>query len=213
VKEFKVSPDHPNLLLPRIEELRSGLTNSDPNILSLNTGTHFSISNSGKGLFELSLWQQNILLTFPELTARTSETGDPLGIANQVMILYYFFTADGTRVTGQWISFSELPDGRFYNQAFQGYTGAELYKVFKEDFDRLEKAAIKIGGVPKSFADIAFSFHLLPRLPLLMAVWQGDEDFPASYQILFDSSVSHYLPTDVCAIAGSMLTRKLISVS
>jgi hypothetical protein len=27
---------------------------------------------------------------------------------------------------------------------------------------------------------------------------------------LFDASASHYLPTDACAIAGSMLTRQLI---
>jgi hypothetical protein len=38
----------------------------------------------------------------------------------------------------------------------------------------------------------------------------GDENFPASCQILFDASACHYLPTDVCAILGSMLTRKLL---
>jgi hypothetical protein len=39
--------------------------------------------------------------------------------------------------------------------------------------------------------------------------WQGDEDFDASCQVLFDASARHYLPTDAYAILGSTLTRML----
>ncbi|MFN2105113.1 MAG: DUF3786 domain-containing protein [Candidatus Promineifilaceae bacterium] len=39
--------------------------------------------------------------------------------------------------------------------------------------------------------------------------WLGDEDFPTSYRILFDRSIEHHLPTDACAILGSMLTTRL----
>jgi hypothetical protein len=52
---------------------------------------------------------------------------------------------------------------------------------------------------------------MLPRVSLLTVYWQGDEDFPSSAQILFGVEVKHYLPTDACAIAGSMLTRQLVS--
>jgi len=71
----------------------------------------------------------------------------------------------------------------------------------------------KLKGVEVSFADRAFLFWVFPRVPLLLVYWQGDEDFPPNSQILFDACVASYLPTDACAIAGSMLTRKLIASS
>jgi hypothetical protein len=44
---------------------------------------------------------------------------------------------------------------------------------------------------------------------MLVTYWLGDEDFPSSCKILFDSSATHYMPIDGCAIAGSMLAKKL----
>ncbi|MFZ5820924.1 MAG: DUF3786 domain-containing protein, partial [Chloroflexota bacterium] len=59
------------------------------------------------------------------------------------------------------------------------------------------------------FGDVAYAFQALPRLPLLVNFWCGDEDFPSTCKILFDKSLSHYLPTDVAAILGGMLARRL----
>ena len=73
-----------------------------------------------------------------------------------------------------------------------------------------EEAAHKLDGMKLGYGDAAFAFHVLPRVPLAVIYWRGDEDFPANCQILFDASASHYLPTDLCAILGSMLTRKLL---
>ena len=42
------------------------------------------------------------------------------------MILYYLSYADGTPLADRWIGYRELPDGTFYSQAFQGYSGDRL---------------------------------------------------------------------------------------
>ncbi len=102
-------------------------------------------------------------------------------------------------------------DGRFYNQAFQGYTGAELQRHFKNDPEALRQAALNASGslIEDSPGDFAFYFQALPRFPLLLVIWEGDEDFPPSFQLLFDAAAAHYLPTDACAILGSSLTSRL----
>jgi hypothetical protein len=48
---------------------------------------------------------------------------------------------------------------------------------------------------------------------MLLVCWTGDEDFPAACQLLFDASAPHYLPTDGCAITGSLLTRQLLKAA
>jgi hypothetical protein len=127
------------------------------------------------------------------------------------LLLYYFHTADGTPLSGRWISFSDLPDGRFYNQAFQGYTGRELSRAFGLDPEGFQRAAMRAGGTPQDFGDLAFKFPILPYVAFLAVLWRGDEDFPSSCQILFDASAPHSLPTDACAVAGSLLTRRLLA--
>jgi hypothetical protein len=86
-----------------------------------------------------------------------------------------------------------------------------LAQRFSQGADQFAAAALAIGGAPLPFADLAFAFRPLPCAPLLIACWQGDEDFPASCRILFDASAPRHLSTDACAILGSMLARRLTS--
>lgn len=162
------------------------------------------------GVLRLPLWGVDVAVTIPDFVVCDPQTGQELPVAGQALLLYYFHTCDGAPETGRWVSFAELPDGRFYNRAFQGYTGHELAKAFQSEAAAFVRAAESLGGQRQALGDAAFSFRALPRVTLLVVFWQGDEEFPASFQILFDAAVSHHLPTDVCAILGSMLTRKLI---
>jgi hypothetical protein len=160
------------------------------------------------------LWDQEISLTFPEFIGRSARTGQLLTTFDQALLAYYFTFSDGTPEQGKWISFSELPDGRFYFQAFQGYTGQVLAKIFGNQGVGFDEAAEKVNGykvdLDEPLGDFAYCFRVLPRVSLLAVSWLGDEDFPASYRILFNGNVCHHLSTDGCAIIGSILTRRLI---
>ncbi len=209
------NPD-PTQFAKHVASLRTSLKDSNPQLLASNTGSVYQQLNGDHGVFHLFVWDQSFDLSYPEFIARDLRTGQELPLITQALVLYYFSIADGTIPEQGWIAFSELPDGRFYNQAFQGYTGRELEHTFHNDFQEFERVALVLGGIamkssPNMPGDCAFAVQALPRVPLLVAAWQGDEDFPSSFQILFDASVSHYLSTDSCAILGSMLTRKLIS--
>lgn len=164
-----------------------------------------------RGEYHVTMWGKPIRLSFSGLVARDEGSGHELPTYLQAMLLYYFATCDGTPVSGQWIAFSELPDGRFYAQAFQGYTGAPLAQAFGENIEAFRQAAETCLGERRvSFGDAAYAFQALSHVALLVVLWQGDEDFPSTCQVLFDASVSHHLPTDACAILGSQLTRQLI---
>ena len=194
----------------RIDELRYEVSRRDPFTLASSTGALYEEQGGGLGAFKFRFWGEETRLSFPNLVAFEDQSGKELPLIHQAMLLYYFRSADGSPVRGHWISFSELPDGRFYNQAFQGYTGLELLRFFQDDQTLFEHAAIGLNGERQSIGNVSFSFKVLPRISLLVVFWLGDEDFSSSFQMLFDSSASHYLPTDGYAILGSTLSRKLI---
>lgn len=194
-----------------IGKLRSQLSGSDPFLLADRTGAHYVRQGEAAGEFQLSVWNQPVVVTFPGFQAFQAASREVLPAFNSALLLYYFNTADGAPLGGQWVSFTELPNGRFYTKAFQGYTGTELTRAFQHRMDAFVQAAEILGGASQALGDLSYEFQALPRVPVLVSCWRGDEDFPPSFKILFNSSASHYLPTDAYAILGSSITRKLIS--
>lgn len=190
----------------RLEALRSALANAEPALVAQRSG----VQQLSDRQLALAFWGRSIRISSPEWIAYPEGSDQALSSFDQALLLYYLTTANGVPLNQEWISFSDLPDGRFYNQAFQGYTGKELALTFRDDRAAFEEAAQALGGVRYPLGDAAYAFQALPRVPILAVYWQGDDDFPSSCQILFDAAASHYLPTDAYAILGSTLTRRLI---
>ncbi len=213
-------PDYINMpqkgfdaLAQRVGELRKELRGRDTAVLAQNTAATFQ-----NGEFRLPLWGREVIIAWPDFVGRDAESGRPLPSFLMALLAYYFHLTDGTPLTGEWIAFTDLPDGQFYTAAFQGYTGHQLAQTFGNDLAAFTRAAERAGGracpeLAEGLGDAAFAFRALPRVELLVVGWLGDEDFSPSYRVLFDTAVSHHLSTDACAILGSILTSRLIRLT
>jgi hypothetical protein len=98
----------------------------------------------------------------------------------------------------------------FYFHAFQGYSGTRLVNTFQNDLARFKEAASRAGGEALTHGDAGFSFRPLPRVPLAVIYWVGDDEFPPNADVLFDASAGHYLSTDGLAVLGRELCSKII---
>jgi hypothetical protein len=197
-------------LADRADELRSALRLQDPSLVATRSGSSWLTLGPDRGELHILFWGNACVFSFPELNGYTNRD-EHIPDFQQVLLLYYLVTADGAPLTGRWVSFADLPDGRMYNAAFQGYSGNEIVKKFGLDLDAFKLACARSGGREVEIGSASFVFQALPRVPVLVTYWLGDEDFPSSCKILFDESASHYLPIDACAILGGMLTRKITS--
>jgi len=129
------------------------------------------------------------------------------------LILTYLASADGTPPSGTWVGFRELPDGIFYVQAFQGYSGERLVRELQGGLTAFHRAAQQVGGQALALGSAAYAFDVLPRVRLAVVYWEGDDECPSQAQVLFDRSASHYLPTDGLAILGSQLVGLLLKAA
>jgi hypothetical protein len=210
VDEFILNEDQAPLER-RADELRAKLFKADHRQLAFTTGVEYLGENDGSGKFIFLYWNREVVLPSTDFIARDSEASEPLPPIHQTMILYYFSTSRSSPPAGSWISFSELEDGQFYNAAFQGYTANKLRQHFQQDYQSFEKKCQELCGEKTSFGDGAFRFQVLPQFSILVVYWKGDDEFPPSYKILFENTADYHLPTDGCAILGSMLTGKLMA--
>jgi len=190
-------------LRPRIEAARRELFEQDPHELARRGG----LIHRDEAL-DLPLLGTTYTIDWPGLAIALPD-GSPCPEELTILVLDYLRRADGSLPSGEWIGFQELPDGSFYRQAFQGYSGDRLAADLAADIDRFRRAADALGGEPLSIGDAGYAFRVLPHVPLAVVWWDGDDEFPANATVLFDRDAGAYLPTDGLAILGRMLCRAL----
>ncbi len=196
-------------LAPVVQGARATLREIQPNKLALRSGCE----QDADGNLRLSFFWREVVISGDDFTVRRADTGDEMPSFIQSLILTYLVTADGTTPSNRWIGFRELPDGMFYAQAFQGYSGGRLAREMEGGIGVLHRAAESLGGEPLAVGDAGYAFAVLPRIHLALVYWEGDEEFPSQAQVLFEDSASHYLPTDGLAILGSQLVGKILKAA
>jgi len=191
-----------------LESLRTDLKNRDPNQLVVYTGArHVEEEDSS---FSIAYWDMELKVSFPDFTVVHADTGLKVDEKVEIVLIHYIHTADGTEKGEKWVSLADLPDGAFYRNAYQGYSGDHLASIVQNNLDSLNKACRKLSGKSENYGDLSYSFHVLPRIDLLLVYHRGDDEFPPSAQVLFSSSASHYLPTDIYAYLGRHLVVRVL---
>jgi hypothetical protein len=192
-------------MLRTIDDLAQSLRRRDPAEIARRAGCEYEAE-----AFRLAYWHEPLHVTWPDLTAHRPADNKPCSTFDQAMLLYYLDCADGAPLAGHWIGFRELPNGAFYAQAYQGYSGNRMAGIFGSQPNAFEQAALALhGDAVSDLGTTAFSFQPLPRIHLAAALWPGDEEFAARGAVLFDAACSHYMTTDGLALLGSGLVGRL----
>ena len=85
--------------------------------------------------------------------------------------------------------------------------------LFGQNAEGLVEASKVLNGKKVAPGDAAFEFMILPKVPLQVILWAGDDEFPAEANILFDQTIGDLMsPEDAAWLAG-MLAYRLISLS
>ncbi len=132
----------------------------------------------------------------------------------QLVILHYMKLADGTPLSGKWMSIGQVKDGLVrggdFDRRCENVIRCRLSHISVKEFT--EKCMDTGGRIMDSNADLTVQFDFLPRYPLLLKLWFADEEFPASGKLLVDASADHYLMIEDTVTAGQILMEKLVGV-
>jgi len=137
--------------------------------------------------------------------ASLAESGD-----FRLTAVTYLLNAQNIEPTGIWVSEKDLKGGSLFFRGPHGLPSAPLEKRFGQDPEGFREAALELGGQPVGFGDAAASFPVLPRVPLAVVLWAGDEEFPPRVTFMLDSSVEVHLPLDVICAMTRAVTERLL---
>lgn len=141
------------------------------------------------------------------LLASPRQSAEQLSMRDFAELLYVRYLSDAREIglSGRLLKPELLKGGHHF---FKGAHELPLARIAaRYGADRpafLERAAL-LGGVPAEYGDASAVLHPVPRVPLTMILWLGDDEFPPRADLLFDSSCELQLPLDVLWSAA-MLT-------
>jgi hypothetical protein len=84
---------------------------------------------------------------------------------------------------------------------------ATLLGYAQQDWTALQAVAIPFFGRRLERGDLAFEVWSLPRLPITLTLWRGEEEMSDGGTLLFDSSAAHYLPGLLAELAWLTVWR------
>jgi hypothetical protein len=111
-------------------------------------------------------------------------------------ILDYIAHGSGKALSGNWVPFRELPNGRAGNGLFVKQCEIRIKKVadsypeFFEDLIRLFNGK----QVEKHYeSDISLVLYPLPKIPFLICYWLPDDGIESDLHLFFDAGAEDYL--------------------
>jgi hypothetical protein len=138
--------------------------------------------------------------------------GERAGVTVEIVLLHYLLRAKDLPLSGRLKSFREFSGAEAYQDAFRRRVVEPLALAFGPFPERFASAARELGGVPAelSTGDLKFRLPALPRLPVVCILWLGDDEVPASAQVLFDETADLQVLVEDLAVVGEFAVYLLI---
>ena len=183
------------------QKAQEKLSKLNPEEVADKTGAKF---NSEKSRFELNMMGKKHFISYPDGEIRTAE-GKDVHFPINVLILHYLTEASGQPLEDKLISYREIPEGgEIYYGPFKRRAIDPLVKTFGERPKTLIEASKHLNGEIAEVGDYSVSIPVFPNIPVTFVIWEGDDEFPPSGNVLFDASVASYLSAEDLAFVGSV---------
>ncbi|MEW6524360.1 MAG: DUF3786 domain-containing protein [Bacillota bacterium] len=178
---------------------RALLSQKDPQEVAAFTGASWK---TGASRFVLAFLGKQYDITYPGGEVWHGQS--PVPDTDAILVLHYLTHATGAVLRQELIAFRQLPGGEIYLDPFRKRTIALLMRFFGGDPGRLVRAALALGG--SHDGQYRVTVDALPRVPVTLVLWPGDDEVSADGNVLYNASAPLYLPTeDLIVLATSTI--------
>ncbi|MFZ2633973.1 MAG: DUF3786 domain-containing protein [Desulfosalsimonadaceae bacterium] len=172
------------------------------------------VERDGQTGLELPYFNRHIIIFSDRVT---DAAGDELTRWEQVFIYNHLAQGGKSLPTGKWRNFVEFPNTVSKMKSMIEHVEKPLIERFRGRSDALTAAALKIGGLDRRTdfpeSDVAMLFHPLPRVPVRLMFWDGDEaeGFESEVKLSFDETVTDHLDIESIMFLSERLRDLLIA--
>ncbi|MDO4337333.1 MAG: DUF3786 domain-containing protein [Eubacteriales bacterium] len=129
---------------------------------------------------------------------------------NTIISIYnlFYYSKPDAKNKGEFVPFRLVKRAAPFDPAFQRTIIKPLARTFSGRPEQLEKACLSLKGTPVRQGDVGYIIHAFDCIPVMVVFWDGDEEFEAQANILFDANITDFLHEEtVCCIASDLVRR------
>ena len=120
----------------------------------------------------------------------------------------FWYVSPLAHYQNEWVKFEKLKDTAPFAGAFQKGIIEPFSRMFDGHAKELAEACEKLGGTRLPWSDAGYELKAFDCIPVRFLFWEGDEEFPAQSNILFDASATDFIHGEsVVTIAATGLAR------
>lgn len=166
---------------------------------------------AGEGEFELTMLKNRYRVSFPEYATSCIEQNYPTnqfaGLGKgYILLIRYLIEGKSVPALGRFYTYKEMPWGEVYNRQFTGRCIDRMAFTYGKrigDFCRIMEA---FGAKKIENGDAGYEIEFMDGFFLRMMLWEADEEFPPSAQILFsDNFPEAFAPEDLVVVCDVVL--------
>jgi hypothetical protein len=171
------------------------LAGQDPQAVCARTGCAYEPQ---EGCYTVTVWGETYWITPGEyrVIREGPEAARDHGFLS-LFTIHYLLEAKTPLLNQTWISEKEIPGGATFFRGPHALPTDLITKRFGNYLEAFGRRCAGLHGTPLEMADAAYRFEIVPRVPVAVLYWRGDEEFPAEAKLLFDKSIGTYLAADV----------------
>ena len=113
--------------------------------------------------------------------------------------------------TGKFKTYREMPWGEVYLRQFDGRCIKRLAFSYGNRIKDFQAIMEHMHFVPVKHGDIAYQLEIFPDYLVQMILWEGDDEFPPSSQILFSDNFPISFQAEDMAVMGDVIIGSLKS--
>lgn len=155
--------------------------------------------------FHLKLLGRTFAITHPVYGIRALDGGSVPPLATQTFLLRYLLESRKTAWEGTWKTFREMPWGEMYIKPYTGRVLTRAAFTFGTRIPAFRGACEKMGAVALSHGDAGYQFDFIGGYGMQIMVWEGDEEFPPSAQVLYSDNFAQGFAPEDRVVAGDIL--------
>lgn len=183
----------------------------DLDMLATNSGA--SVRKGTKQLI-LRMIDRDCVVDFGAKTIRYDDAkGADVSQHMQILILHYIEGSGRAQMANRLVTFREFDGGAIYFPAFKARAIDPVVREFGEKADLLRHIGDALRAEPTEVGTVSLRAHFFPKMPVVVILWQGDEEVASSANVLFDANAGKILATEDLSLVGGALTRRLIQLA
>lgn len=130
----------------------------------------------------------------------------------KIFMVRYLSEKAKTLSSGKFLTYREVPWGEVYFRQFQGRCLMRLAFSYGNKLEAFKKVMTAMGAKPLEQGDCAFELEFMEGFFIRLILWEGDDEFPPSSQILFSDNFAVTFAAEDLAVAGDICINMMKAV-